>query len=188
MAANADVTNKTGLTRKVYLRFALFALPALAIVLLTLAGVAYASVTRTPMAGYWVFIALCSCAACLLSGWRRASRDEERWRLARTQVLHWGAFLVTMAVVFLPPIQAIANADITSLIILILLALGSFTAGVHAGSWSMCLAGLVMALCAPAIAWLDQSVLLILVAVAVVLVIALAVFMLRRHGAARAQF
>lgn len=188
MNENAGVTDEADRSDKAHLRSALFGLSSLVIVLLTLAGIAYASVTRAPMAGYWGFIAVCSCAACIVSGWRRASRDEERWRLVRTQLLHWAAFLVTMGIVFLPSMQAIANADTTSLIILILLALGSFTAGVHSSSWSMCLAGVVMALCAPAIAWLDQSVLLMLVASGFVLVVALAVLMLRGRRSASEEF
>ena len=45
-----------------------------------------------------------------------------------------------------------------------LLALGTFVAGVHV-SWQICVLGLIMALCVPAIAWLKQSALFLLLAV-----------------------
>ena len=56
---------------------------------------------------------------------------------------------------------------------LTILALGTFTAGVHIMVWRICLIGGLLALGVPAIAWLEQSVLLLLlVAVVAVAVIA----------------
>ena len=63
--------------------------------------------------------------------------------------------------VFLPSVQAIADTDSTSLIVLLLLALGTFVAGVHTLSWRLALNGMVMALCVPAAAWLDHSALFV---------------------------
>jgi hypothetical protein len=40
---------------------------------------------------------------------------------------------------------------------LTVLALGTFTAGIHIASWCICLVGVVLALGVPAIAWLEQS-------------------------------
>ncbi len=132
-------------------------LPYLAILLLTLLGAGYASMMRTAMGGYWEFVALCNCAVCIYAGWSYAADGAARWRLMWTQLLHWGAFLVAMNLVFLPSVQAVTNVDSISLIVLVLLALGTFIAGVHTVSWRMGLNGIVMALCVPAIAWLDQS-------------------------------
>jgi hypothetical protein len=52
---------------------------------------------------------------------------------------------------------------------LTLLALGTFTAGIHITAWRICLVGIVLGIGVPAIAWLEQSALLLLL-VAVVLV------------------
>ena len=43
-----------------------------------------------------------------------------------------------------------------------LLALGTFVAGVHIVAWQFCLLGLIMAICVPAIAWLEESTLILL--------------------------
>jgi len=43
-----------------------------------------------------------------------------------------------------------------------LLALGTFVAGVHILAWEICLLGVVMALCVPAIAWIEESALIVL--------------------------
>ena len=57
----------------------------------------------------------------------------------------------------------------TGLAILLLLGLGTFVAGVHILSWQVCLLGLVMALCVPAIAWIEELALIMLLG-AIVLV------------------
>jgi hypothetical protein len=136
-------------------------LPYLAILLLTVGGVAYVSMERTPIVPFWEFVAVASCAACIYAGWADAAGKEARWHLIWTQALHWGAFLGAMNLVFLPSVQAVADADSTSLFLLLLLALGTFVAGVHTSSWRMGLNGVVMGLCVPAVAWLDQSALFV---------------------------
>lgn len=135
--------------------------PYLAILALTVGGIAYVAMTRRPLVTFWEFVALASCAVGIFAGWRRATLKEQRIRLVVTQLLHWGAFLAAMNLVFLPSVQAVADADSTSLIVLLLLALGSFVAGVHTQSWRMGLNGVFMALCVPAVAWLDQSALFV---------------------------
>ncbi|MFG1184994.1 hypothetical protein [Xanthobacter aminoxidans] len=135
--------------------------PYLAILALTVGGVAYVAMTRRPLVTFWEFVAVASCAVGIFAGWRRAALKEQRVRLVVTQILHWGAFLAAMNLVFLPSVQAVADADSTSLIVLLLLALGSFVAGVHTQSWRMGLNGVFMALCVPAVAWLDQSALFV---------------------------
>jgi hypothetical protein len=144
-------------------------LPFLIILALTLGGVGYISMTQQPLVGYWEFLALVIAVVSIASGWPHAHDARARWRLIWTQALHWGAFLAAMNLVLLPSVQAIADTDTTSLTILLLLALGTFIAGIHIASWRMCANGAVMALGVPAIAWLDQSALFMtLVAVAVV--------------------
>ncbi len=160
--------------------FWLHELPYLAILLLTLGGVAYVGMTRRPLITYWELVALASCAVGILAGWPKSVDKGARWRLVWTQVLHWGAFLAAMNLVFLPSVQAIADADSTSLVVLLLLALGTFVAGVHTASWRMALNGVVMGLCVPAVAWLDQSALFVFLVAVLVVVLAGAVVWARR--------
>lgn len=136
-------------------------LPYLVILALTLGGVGYSSMARQPLVHYWEFIAVFIAVVCIVAGWRDAHGSQARWRLVWTQALHWGAFLVAINLVLLPNVQRIANSDITSLAILLLLALGTFIAGVHIASWRMCANGVIMALGVPAVAWLDRSALFV---------------------------
>lgn len=72
-----------------------------------------------------------------------------------------------MNLLLLPSVQAMVNADATGLAVLLLLALGTFVAGVHIPAWQVCMLGVVMALFVPAIAWIEKAALIILLAVIV---------------------
>jgi hypothetical protein len=63
--------------------------------------------------------------------------------------------------ILLPSVQTILNANATGLAVLMLLALGTFTAGVSILSWQICLLGIIMALCVPAAAWIEASALIV---------------------------
>jgi hypothetical protein len=136
-------------------------LPYAAVFVLAIFGIAYNSYSKQSIVGYWEFLALVICVVCVGSGWPHAHDKKARLRLVWTQALHWLAFLVAMNVMLLPNVQRMMNADATSLAILTLLALGTFTAGVHILSWQICLVGIVMAVGVPASAWLERSALLL---------------------------
>src|SRR6516165_9527375 len=74
-----------------------------------------------------------------------------------TQALHWAAILITMNIVLLSAVRNMLPAPAMSLVLLTLLALGTFLAGVNFLSLQICFLGLAMALAVPAIAWLKQS-------------------------------
>src|SRR5262249_33602732 len=81
-------------------------------------------------------------------------------RLIVTQVLHWGAFLLVMNILLLPGVQRIFTAQTTALADLH--ALGPrHLHRVQVLSWQVCLLGVIMALGIPAIAWIENSVLLV---------------------------
>jgi hypothetical protein len=159
-------------------------LPYLVILVLTLGGVAFISMTRRSLVGYWEFMALFIAVVCVWEGWSHAHDGQARWRLIWTQALHWGAFLVAMNLVLLPSVQAIADTDTTSLTILLLLALGTFIAGVHTASWRMSANGVLMALGVPAIAWLDQSALFFSLTAIFIIGLCVAFFWWRRNSRA----
>ena len=120
---------------------------------------------------------------CVSTGWRRVHDKESRLRLVWTQALHWLAFLVAMNLVLLTSMQSMLNADAIGLAILMLLALGTFVAGVHIQAWEVCVLGAVMALSVPAIAWIEQSALLLLLVAGVALAIVAALWWINRHRA-----
>jgi hypothetical protein len=158
-------------------------LPYAVVFALAIFGIAYNSYSKQSIVGYWQFLALVICLVCIGSGWPHAHDKKAQLRLVWTQALHWLAFLVAMNVVLLPGVQRMMNADATSLAILTLLALGTFTAGVHILAWQICLVGVVMAAGVPASAWLERSALLLSIGALAVVGIGLAFWLyIRRVG------
>lgn len=157
-------------------------LPYSAVLILTLLGVAYTSYSKQPIAIYWELLAPLIGLVCISAGWASASDNEARLQLIWTQALHWIAFLVVMNVMLLPSVQKILGVSANGLAVLTLLALGTFTAGVHVRSLRVCLLGLVMALCVPAIAWVEESILIVVLIVGAVLAIGI-VFLWHRQRA-----
>jgi hypothetical protein len=142
-------------------RFWLRELPYIIVLTLTIFGVAYTSVSHQPLIGYWQFLAVAVGLVCVTTGWLHIHDPTARFRMIWTQALHWLAFLVAMNIVLLANVQLTLTATATGLTLLMLLALGTFVAGVHV-SWQICVLGLIMGLLVPAIAWLTQSALLLL--------------------------
>ena len=106
-------------------------------------------------------------------------------RLVWTQVLHWAAFLAIMVLLLHTDVSQMLNSDSTGLAILLLLALGTFVAGVHTLSWQICVLGMVEALAVPAIAWIEESaLLLVLAAFAFIVLAAIFWWFGRRRGSA----
>jgi hypothetical protein len=160
--------------------------PYLLILILALFGVAYTSFAKTPMTTYWIVLAPFIGVICVITRWRDAQNRDQHLRLIWTQALHWGAVLLAMHLMFVADVSRMMNADASSLAALTVLALGTFTAGVHISAWRICLVGVALGLGVPAIAWLEQSALLLLLA-AVVLVAVIAPFFLRDKRESKRQ-
>jgi hypothetical protein len=144
-------------------------LPFSLVLILTVVGVAYTSFSKQPITGYWELLAPLIALVCVGSGWQHANDTAARTRLIATQVLHWLAFLVVMNLMLLPSVQRDFSVSATGLAIFTLLSLGTFTAGVHVLSWQVCLLGVIMALGIPAIAWIENSALIMVLIVGAIL-------------------
>lgn len=152
---------QTGVPNGPHVSFWIRELPFSLVLILTLLGVAYTSFLKQPIMGYWELLAPVIGLVCIGSGWSSANDKNARLQLICTQALHWAAFLLVMSMILLPNVQRILNASATGLAVLMLLALGTFTAGVHVLSWQVCLLGIIMALCVPAAAWIEASALIV---------------------------
>jgi hypothetical protein len=142
-------------------------LPFSLVLLLTVGGVAYSTFSRQRIVIYWEVLAPIIGLVCVWYGWPWAQDKTAKLRLVGTQVLHWIAFLLVMNTLFLASVQKFFNAPSTGIAIFTLLALGTFTAGVHVLSWQVCLLGLIMAFGVPAVAWIETSALLFVLIAAV---------------------
>jgi membrane protein implicated in regulation of membrane protease activity len=77
-----------------------------------------------------------------------------------------------MRLMFVSDVSRMMNAPAGALSAMTLLALEAFTAGLHIQAWNICVIGFELAIGIPAIAWLEQSALfLLLVALVIAAVI-----------------
>ena len=142
-------------------------LPFLAMLALAIGGVAYTNISQRPLVGYWEFLAIAMGLLCVVTRWAELEDKRDRFRLMWTQALHWLAVLVTMNIMLFSGVQQLLPTLATSLVLLILLALGTFVAGVHLLSLQIGFLGLALALAVPAISWIKQSALFLLLVAAV---------------------
>lgn len=139
-------------------------LPFLAMLLLGLLGV----VVRMPLI-YWVILVPVFAVISIAEGWRHFVNKSQHPMLVYGIALNWCALLLSIYLLFDSGVQGVMNANATSLAMMILLALGTFVAGVQARVWQICAVGGVLFLSVPGLGWLDQSPLL-LAAVAVLII------------------
>ena len=144
-------------------RWLLRDLPYAAMLVLAVGGIVLTSFRGPTTYFYWMALAPIYALIVIASGWRQLETGAERMRLVVTQALHWAAFLGAMWLMFLPEVGGVVNLNATSLTLLILLALGTFVAGVHAAVWRISAVGVFLALSVPAVAWVQESAMLLLV-------------------------
>ena len=160
-------------------------LPFISMLVLTLGGAAYASLSPGPSLTFWQILAPVFAVFCIAAGWRRAKTKSARWRIVWTQVLHWSAILLAMRLLFLPRVEQVLDRDAFRLAIIAVMSLGTFLAAVHAASWRLCLVALLMAVAVPMIAFLQQAILAIIVAGVIAVGAFVAVIWYRRRRAAQ---
>jgi hypothetical protein len=131
---------------------------------LAIAGVGYTNLSHQPLVGYWEFLALAIAVVCVVTKWPELDNKQAQFRLIWTQALHWVAVLVTMNLMLVSGVQQLLPTPATSLVLLTLLALGTFLAGLSLLSPEICFLGIAMGAAVPALSWLKQSMVFFLLA------------------------
>lgn len=126
--------------------------PYIAMLLLALTAVIF----RVPVM-YWVVLVPIFALISGAEGWRHFAGRSERVWLIGALGLNWCALLLAIFLLFNTGVQGSMNANANSLMMMILLALGTFVAGVQSRVWQICAVGGVLFLAVPALGWLDQS-------------------------------
>jgi hypothetical protein len=136
--------------------------PYVAALALSIFGVAYSNFSGHAINGYWEFLAIAMALVCVATGWPNAPERSTRFRLLWTQVAHWLTILVAMNIVLLPGFQQTVPVQAAGLVLLLLLGVGTFLAGINLMSLRIGFLGAAMALSIPAMTWLKQASLLLL--------------------------
>jgi hypothetical protein len=151
-------------------------LPYIIMLSMAVFGIGLVTFTGDPIGFYWEVLTVVFCGLCIYVGWRSATEKRDRIKLVWTQVLHWAAFLAAMWLIYTPTMRALVDVNATGLNLMVLLALGTFVAGVHAEAWQICVVGLILALFVPAMAIVQRSSLFIMVALMGVAFIAVSLY------------
>jgi hypothetical protein len=162
-STDAD-TIATMLGRSVFLRWLVHDSPYIAMLLLALVGVVF----RLPVS-YWVILTPAFGVISVAAGWRHFVTRNARLELIYKLALSWCALLLAIYLLYNNGVQGVLNANATSLAMMVLLALGTFVAGVQANVWRICAVGGVLFLAVPGLGWLDQSPLLLTAATLVII-------------------
>ena len=165
-------------------------LPYIVMLSMAVVGIGLVTLTGEPVGFYWEVLTIVYCGLCIFIGWRHADTREERVKLVWTQVAHWAAFLFAMWLIYTPTMRALIDVNATGLNLMVLLALGTFVAGVHAEAWQICVVGLILALFVPAMANVQRSSLFIMVALIGILFVVVSLsmtFQAHRRRAAAAE-
>jgi hypothetical protein len=166
------------------MRFIWQQLPYLVALVLAIAGVAYTNASHQPLVGYWEFLALAIGVVCVMTKWPELDGRETQFRLIWTQALHWVAVLITMNIMLVSGVQQLLPTPATSLVLLTLLALGTFLAGVSLLSLRLCFLGIAMAIAVPAISWLQQSIVFFLLGAVLLIGFVIAFWLRKDRGRA----
>ena len=118
-----------------------------------------------------------------MSGWSQHAGDvwKTRLRYIVRQVVHWGALLLVVRLLFLPDVQHFLRAEDDGFVIIYLFGLSSILAGAYL-DWKMALFGLFLIFSGVSIAFLDDNALLIVVGgTALIAVLVTAFVWIRYH-------
>ena len=119
----------------------------------------------------WMVLVPLFWLVCVIDGWRETATRSERIRLVVSQVLHWFAVIAAMYVALQPEVRGVVNDNATGLLMLTLLTLGTFLAGVRAWSPAICIVSVASGRRSRPSAWLEQSVLLLVTGLVVLLLV-----------------
>jgi hypothetical protein len=135
----------------------------IAMLFFALLGVALTTVERSLMSFYWLILVPVFGVICVIESWRKLRNPEQRIVLVKVQALHWLSVIFAMSLVFTGDMKNALSNEVSALVLLTILSLGTLTASVHINSWRMGLVGLLLGLSVPGIALLEETTLLFVV-------------------------
>lgn len=143
----------------------------MSLVVLAVIGVVISNISPSDAHGYWIFLLVVFAGTAIYCGRKQESVDGDPiGGLVLKQVIHWGAALVAILCVYTLLHTGRINYEEAGLIILLILALATFIAGIQVG-WRFYVLGILLALTTVIAAYIEQFMwVILLLAVAIVAV------------------
>jgi uncharacterized membrane protein HdeD (DUF308 family) len=172
---NSTVAFEKSETKKKLLKrlFGTVEIILIVLILLSIIGISIVDYFPEYSRHYWLAMVLVFAGACLILEWSRARGKGQKWTtIVKTQLLLWVGLLLAVQIVFLLQRTRGLNNENTGLIILLLLALTTFFAGVNLG-WRLLLVGIFLGLALVGAVYLEQFAWMFIVVALVVVAIVL---------------
>jgi hypothetical protein len=138
-------------------RFMFYQLPYLVLYVAAIGLVAMTAHDASGMSSYWQFFIPLVALVSILGGWRWAgTTSNERWTFVLRQVLHWGALILVLRLLYAHAVQDFLNDEQDAFVSIYLVGLAAVLSGIYI-DWKMALFGLFLLLSGVAIAWLNDN-------------------------------
>lgn len=179
MSASNSVEDQQ-LTRK---HFLLHNLPYVVLYVVALGLVAMTSHNAAGTSTYWQLFILLVALVSIAGGWRFAGEPcTPHWQYILRQVLHWGALVLVIRLLYAHNVQDFLNAEQDGFVTIYVLGLAAILSGIYL-DWKMALFGLFLLLSGVAMAWIDDNAMLISLTAGAAAVVGVAISLLvRRRG------
>ena len=178
---HSTTVSEESATKKSLLKrlFGLYEIIPIVLILLSIIGIGITDYSPAESRRYWFLLVAVFAGACLILEWSRARGRGQKWTtIVRDQLLLWFGLLLAVFLVYLLLHTGRLNNENTGLIILLLLALTTFFAGIHLG-WRLFIVGIFLGLALIGAAYLEEFVWMFLIIALVVV----AIFLLLKHYA-----
>jgi len=131
-----------------------------ALIILTLLGVALTNVYPAHTHTYWLAMTFFFAIGSIATGWHHASEENQKKKLITYQFLHWGSTLVAVSIVYTFLHTGQIQNETVSLMILLILAFSSFLDGFQVG-WHFSVLGILLAVSVVTISYIEEFMLVI---------------------------
>jgi hypothetical protein len=178
---NSTAVSEESATKKSLLKrlFGLYEIILIVLILLSMIGIGITDFSPADSRLYWLAMVPVFAAACLILEWSRARGKGQKWTtIVRTQLLIWFGLLLAVLLVYLLLHTGRLDNENTGLIILLLLALTTFFAGIHLG-WRLFIVGIFLGVALIGATYLEEFVWMFLIIALVVVAIFL---LLKRYA------
>jgi general stress protein CsbA len=159
--------------------FGIYEIILIALILLSIIGIGITDFSPADSHRYWFAMVPVFAGACLILEWSRARGKGQKWTtIIRTQLLLWLGLLLAVRLAYLLLHTGRLDNENIGLIILLLLALTTFFAGIHLG-WRLFIVGIFLGVALIGATYLEEFVwIFLIIAIGVV-----AIFLLWKYYA-----
>ncbi len=167
---NSTVVSEDTATPKSWLKrlFGIHEIILVVLILLSIIGIGITDYSPQESHRYWFVMVPVFAAACLILEWTRARGKGQKWTaIVRTQLLLWLGLLLAVRLVYLLLQTGRLDNENTGLIILLLLALTTFFAGIQLG-WRLLIVGIFLGVALIGAAYLEEFVWIFFIIAAVI--------------------